>query len=102
MLSLNQVDQRLMSCQDSCPALGDQGEKLFWKCNNGRCIDEDTVCNGDQDCKDGEDETLQACHFIGEKYQEQDYYWNCPDPAFPCPISGKCIAEDLVSRYRDI
>merc|ERR1712223_429632 len=47
--------------------------KEAYHCNSGECIDQQKVCNGDKDCKDGSDET-HGCNHINEaskctKYQ---------------------------------
>ena len=39
---------------------------------------------------------MQSCAERGLIEDYVEYFRNCPDNLFPCPISGKCISNDLV------
>lgn len=55
-----------------------------WVCNSGELIDEDELCDGIVNCKDGSDETVRRCIDL-----------NCPDYAFRCDY-GACIARTYI------
>ena len=38
-----------------------------WKCSNGRCITKDLLCDGEDDCDDGSDETEDVCGKLNYK-----------------------------------
>ncbi|KNC32980.1 hypothetical protein FF38_07208 [Lucilia cuprina] len=50
-----------------------------WQCNNGQCIKSDELCDGNYDCEDKSDETVEECLLRP-----------CPSYAFQCAY-GACI-----------
>ncbi|XP_065369311.1 modular serine protease-like [Calliphora vicina] len=50
-----------------------------WQCNNGQCIKSDELCDGNYDCDDKSDETVDECLLRP-----------CPSYAFQCAY-GACI-----------
>lgn len=39
-----------------------------FRCASGDCIHNSFVCDGEQDCKDGSDESLTECKIEGKEY----------------------------------
>ena len=95
---MSQVDQRKGACIDDCS--DDQGEIEFTKCATGKCIDTSKICNANNDCAGGEDETVVKCvEFWGDYGPE---WHTCPTGAFPCPHTGTCIGSDLVKSKTNL
>ncbi|XP_037803738.1 sortilin-related receptor-like isoform X3 [Penaeus monodon] len=77
------------SCPDGSPILSDGTCKAeentcphnFFKCNSGRCIPKQWVCDSDNDCGDNSDEDGKEC---GHK--------SCEPPSWQCK-NGQCIAQ---------
>ena len=81
-----------------------QGE--FFKCSDGTCIDENSVCSASQtrNCKGGEDETVEICLEVNKEFGDWipgykgDVYAPKADTVFPCPTKiGQFIHPELVS-----
>ncbi|XP_069974716.1 sortilin-related receptor isoform X2 [Penaeus vannamei] len=77
------------ACPDGSPILSDGTCKAeentcphnFFKCNSGRCIPKQWVCDSDNDCGDNSDEDGKEC---GHK--------SCEPPSWQCK-NGQCIAQ---------
>eukprot|EP01084_Bolivina_argentea_P234908 395438_1 len=58
-------------------------KKQEFKCDDGECIWKGFVCNGESDCRNGEDEHMQCDYSL----------ITCPDDMFMCKSTGTCIEE---------
>ncbi|XP_050415154.1 very low-density lipoprotein receptor [Patella vulgata] len=58
---------------------GDCGEGMF-RCDQGRCIRHEYMCDGEHDCFDGSDESVDACV---RRVCDKDEYFRCKD--------GRCV-----------
>ncbi|XP_076343570.1 putative vitellogenin receptor yl isoform X2 [Tachypleus tridentatus] len=62
--------------------------KTWFECGNGRCLAEFWVCDGENDCGNGQDE-LNCGDLSGLSSSEEI----CTDTEIQCLSSGKCISE---------
>lgn len=47
--------------------------------DNSRCIKHNHICDGESDCKDGNDESNCSCKDRIEPFRRCDGYIDCPD-----------------------
>ncbi|KAM7361096.1 modular serine protease-like [Cochliomyia hominivorax] len=71
-ISLLTIQMVLSESSPGCPL-------YTWQCNNGQCIKSDELCDGNYDCDDKSDETVEECLLRP-----------CPSYAFQCAY-GACI-----------